>query len=388
MTRLLTTARAAQRRLSLPVVLCVVVAVATLLGSSFGPRLERATGTALIMLILVVGLKVFIGDSGIFSFGQVAFMGIGAYTTAITTMSTRQKKFQLPALPHQLATLQLQGWEAALLSGFVAAAVASVISIPLVRLSGLTASLASVAILITFHSVFENWTTYTRGSSGIILDSDQPRLLVLFGWACAAIFGAVVLRQSPIGLRLAASREDEVAAKAVGIRVWWERGVAFIVSCFIVGVGGSLFAQYFGSLNPESFYLTITFTGIAMLVVGGLTSVSGAVFGTLVISIALELLRAVERGVSIGSLEIPSRAGLSEVGLALVLLLVLLLRPAGLTGGRELSVGLLTGLRIRGWPVKRAALTAETGAGAEPADIPGDRVSDADASPTGGRPAR
>jgi hypothetical protein len=87
-------------------------------------------------------------------------------------------------------------------------------------------------------------------------------------------------------------------------------------------------------------------------------------------------------------LEIPSRAGLSEVGLALVLLLVLLLRPAGLTGGRELSVGLLTGLRIRGWPVKRAALTAETGAGAEPADIPGDRVSDADASPTGGRPAR
>ncbi len=376
-------ASAVRSPLGLCLVLCTIVAVATLCGASFGPRLERSTGTALIMLILVVGLKVFIGDSGIFSFGQVAFMGIGAYTTAITTMSAQQKKFQLPNLPQTLADLQLSGWQAALLSGLVATLVAGVLSIPLVRLSGLTASLATVAILIAFHSVFQNWKTFTRGSSGIILDSDPPGLWVLFAWACAAVVVAVILRQSPVGLRLAASREDEIAARAVGIRVWWERGVAFICSAFIVGVAGSLFAQYFGSLNPDSFYLPLTFTAIAMLVVGGLTSVSGAVLGTLVISIALEILRAFERGVHIGSWLVPSRPGLAEVGLALLLLGVLLVRPAGLTGGRE-----LTSLRWRR-PARRRPPTppADSSTGSEPPGTPQDRVTGGGASPTAGRAA-
>jgi branched-chain amino acid transport system permease protein len=318
------------------------------IGDNLGQRIERVTGTALIMLVLVVGLKVFIGDSGIFSFGQVAFMGIGAYTTAITTMEKAQKHFQLPDLPSGLATVKLDGWQAALLSGGVAAVVATFLVVPIVRLSGLTASLATVAVLIIFHSVFDNWTTFTRGSAGIILDSNQPGLLELFLWASAAVIIAVLLRHSSIGLRLAASREDEVAAKAVGIRVKRERGIAFIASAFIVGISGSLFASYFQSLSPESFYLSITFTAIAMLVVGGLTSVSGAVLGTLVISIALELLRSVERGVYVGGWRIPSRPGLAEVGLALVLLLVLLLRPAGLTGGQE-----LTSLRWRKRPVPK-----------------------------------
>ncbi len=370
------------RLVILPAALCGIVIVATLLGTSFGPRLERSTGTALIMLVLVVGLKIFIGDSGVFSFGQVAFMGVGAYTTAICTMSPAQKKFQLPNLPHQLAELQLSGWEAALLSGVVATVVAIVVSIPLVRLSGLTASLATVAVLIAFHAVFQNWETYTRGNSGIILDAPTPSVLVLLGWACAALVAAVVFRGSPVGLRLAASREDEVAARSIGIRVWWERGVAYAVSSFIVGAAGSLFAQYFGSLSPDSFYLSITFTAIAMLVVGGLTSVSGAVIGVLAISIALELLRAVERGVHIGSWLVPSRPGLTEVGLAFVLLLVLLLRPAGLTGGNELRMPQWRGGPTSKW--RRDRGRKSTGLGDEAVAVPGDRVTDASASPTAG----
>ncbi len=327
---------AAARLVALSTVLCAVVAVGTALGRSGGPRLTRATGTALIMLVLVVGLSVFIGNSGIFSFGHLAFMGVGAYTTAIVTMSDLQRTFQLPRLPHALATLHLSGTAAAGLSGAAAMVFAVLVSLPVMRLSGLTASLATVAILIAVHSVFQNWDAVTRGSAGLILDVAQPSIGALLGWACLAVVAAVAFRQSRVGMRLAATREDEMAARALGIRVWWERGLAFAASAFIVGVGGSLFAQYFGSLNPDSFYLTITFTAIAMLVVGGLTSVSGAVLGTIVVSVALELLRTVERGVHIGSWEVPSRPGLTEVGLALVLLLVLLARPAGLTGGREL----------------------------------------------------
>lgn len=363
------------RRLALPLALCGIILVATLLGISFGPRLERATGTALIMLVLVVGLKVFIGDSGVFSFGQVAFMGVGAYVTAITTMSPMQKKFQLPNLPPQLASLELSGWQAALLAGAVATVVSIIVSIPLLRLAGLTASLATVAVLIAFHAVFQNWETYTRGNSGIILDATTPGVATLVAWACAAVIVALIFRRSAVGLRLAASREDEVAARSIGIRVWWERGVAYAVSSFIVGVAGSLFAQYFGSLSPESFYLTLTFTGIAMLVIGGLTSVSGAVLGTLTISVVLESLRAVERGVNIGSWLVPSRPGLTEVGLALLLLTVLTLRPAGLTGGQELR---LPG-GPRGW---RRRTPRSTGAGAEPVAPTEDRATGTTAATT------
>jgi branched-chain amino acid transport system permease protein len=317
--------------------LCLIVVVAALLGDSGTPRIARATGTALIMLLLVVGLSVFVGGSGIFSFGHLAFMGVGAYTTAIVTMSPVQKSFQLPGLPSWLASLQLGGTTAALLSGAVATVFAALTSLPIMRLSGLTASLATVAILIAVHSVFQNWDAVTRGSAGLIVDAEPPGTYPLLVWACLAVVAAVVFRQSRVGMRLAASREDEVAARALGIRVWWERGLAFAASAFVVGVAGSLFAQNFGSLNPDSFYLTLTFTAIAMLVVGGLTSVSGAVVGTLVLSVVLELLRAVERGVTVGGWEIPHRSGLTEVGLAVVLLVVLILLPAGITGGRELD---------------------------------------------------
>ena len=328
---------ALSRTVVLAAALCLLVVVATLLGDSGTPRLARATGTALIMLVLVVGLSIFVGGSGIFSFGHLAFMGIGAYTTAIVTMSPTQKTFQLPELPSALASVQLGGVAAALLSGLVAMAFAALVSLPVMRLSGLTASLATVAILIAMHSVFQNWDAVTRGSAGLILDSEPPGTYGLLLWACLAVVAAVVFRQSRVGMRLAASREDEVAARALGIRVWWERGLAFAASAFVVGVAGSLFAQYFGSLNPESFYLTLTFTAIAMLVVGGLTSVSGAVLGTIVLSVVLELLRAVERGATVGGWEIPHRSGLTEVGLAVVLLVVLIALPAGLTAGRELD---------------------------------------------------
>lgn len=343
----------------LAVLLCGLVLLATLLGSSGGSRLDRATGTALIMLVLVVGLNVFVGNSGVFSFGHMAFMGIGAYTTVIVTMSPEQKRFQLKDLPQALQTLQLPGFQAAVLSGAVAMACAIVVSLPLMRLSGLTASLATVAVLIAIHAVFQNWERFTRGSAGVILDTESPSLGVLLAWGCAAVVAGILFRQSRMGLRLAASREDEVAARAVGIRVWWERGVAWALSAFLVGVGGSLFAQFSGSLNPDTFYLNITFITIAMLVVGGLTSVSGAVIGTLALTVALELLRWVERGAFIGSWRIPSRPGLSEVGLAVVLLAVMLVRPSGITGGRELSLRRF-GLRLGRRPAEpvRADLPA------------------------------
>jgi branched-chain amino acid transport system permease protein len=313
-----------------------VTIMATVIGSLGNTTIDRAVVTGLITMVLVVGLSVFVGNSGVFSFGHMAFMAIGAYTTAILATSTQQKAIQLKDLPDSLASVHVNPVVAALVSGTVAALFALVLTLPLMRLSGLTASLASVAMLIIVRVVLQNADRFTRGTRGLIIDADKPSTLAILVWALLAIAAAFAFKQSRVGVRLASSREDEVAAKAVGIRVWWERGVAFVLSAFLVGVGGSVFAVYFGSINPDTFYLSITFTVVAMLVVGGLTSLSGAVIGTIVISTVLELLRQVEDGMTVGPLDIPARPGLAEVGLAVILLVILIVRPDGLTGGGEI----------------------------------------------------
>jgi branched-chain amino acid transport system permease protein len=154
----------------------------------------------------------------------------------------------------------------------------------------------------------------------------------------AAIVVADLMRRSRLGLELQASREDEPAALAVAIRVGACRAAAFVASAFVVGVGGALFAGAIGSFSPDAFYLGITFMTIAMLVVGGTRSLTGAVTGVLVISVVTELLRRAEQGFDLGVVRFDGRAGLREVGLAIVFLLILIIRPRGLTGGRELRL--------------------------------------------------
>ena len=314
-------------------VLAAIVVAAMYLGSLGSTTIDRAVVNALIALILVLGLSSFVGASGVFSFGHMAFMAVGAYVTAMLSMSPEQKGLQLADLPGSLATWHVNPLLAVIVGALVAALFAAVVAVPLMRLSGLTASLATVALLITMRVVFQNWETFTRGTRGLILDSKAPSKEVVLVAALLVLGVAVAFRFSSIGRRLAASREDEPSARSLGIRVWWERGVAWVLSAFMVGVGGGLFALYFRNISPDSFYIAITFTVLAMLVIGGLKSVSGAVIGTLVVTAALELLRQVERGWTIAGVTIPSRLGMSELGLAVVLLLILIVRPDGLVPG-------------------------------------------------------
>jgi branched-chain amino acid transport system permease protein len=155
-------------------------------------------------------------------------------------------------------------------------------------------------------------------------------------WALIAITVGFVFQSTGLGLRLRGSREDDVAARSLGVGVRMERRAAWIVHAFIMGVGGGLYGQYLGSFNASFFYLALTFTTLAMLVVGGMTSLSGAVIGSLTISFVAELLHRVEQGADISVLHIPPRPGLREVGLAIIMLALLILRPRGLTNGREL----------------------------------------------------
>jgi branched-chain amino acid transport system permease protein len=157
-----------------------------------------------------------------------------------------------------------------------------------------------------------------------------PRTTALWStlaWAIVAILIAYFFQISRFGLRLRAAREDQGAAISIGVNVVWHRIFAFCLSAFVVGAGGGLYIHFLGIGSPETFYLGITFMTLAMLVVGGMNSLWGAVLGTLVVIVIGELLLRIE--LASGALN------LREVGLALVMLAILILRPRGITRGQE-----------------------------------------------------
>jgi branched-chain amino acid transport system permease protein len=126
---------------------------------------------------------------------------------------------------------------------------------------------------------------------------------------------------------------------ASGSGIHRERLLAWVISAAVVGAAGALDAQYLGALSPTDFWLPLTFLSLAMLVVGGARSLTGAVVGTFVITILVEGLGQVEAGIKIAGLTIGGRPGLANVALAIAMIVILIRWPAGLTGGREIVVG-------------------------------------------------
>lgn len=336
-----------------------VVVLVALLADAGTLAQQRTVTLMLVDLVFVIGLYVFIGNSGVLSFGHASFMGIGAYTTALLTIPELQKSFLLPSLPGFLASAQAPDLIALFVGAVVAMLVALLLAAPLMRLSGLPAGIATLAVLIiVFVVLSQSVTGETRTLVGI------PLSLTLWGALAAALVAMAVafaFQSSGTALRLRASREDEVAARSVGIGVTRERTVAFVISAGIVAVSGSMFAHLQGSITPDAFYFDITFLTLTMLVVGGTNSLWGAVLGTLVVTGIAELLRQLEKGFSLGFVEVAERPGLTEVGLGVLLLIILILRPTGLTGGREFGVAHLARLRSPARAMRRSADAASNG---------------------------
>ena len=145
------------------------------------------------------------------------------------------------------------------------------------------------------------------------------------------------IRRPRSALLLRASREDEAAAAASGVHIVRHRLIAFVISGFLSGIAGVLLAHFLGTVRVETFYLDLTFLIVAMLVIGGMRSLTGAVLGALVIAALTELLRQVEIGVSVGGTTIAAPPGLGDAILALLMLLIILFRPKGIAGGKEIA---------------------------------------------------
>jgi branched-chain amino acid transport system permease protein len=321
-----------------PVLALAAVIAAIAVAASFAPAvLQRRTTQGLINLIALVGLYVFVGNSGVLSFGNVAFMAIGAYISALLTMKPAAKSVFLPDLPAVIAHAEWPTLPGALAGGIAAALVALVIGWPLMRLSGISASIATFAILVVANVVFGNWTSVTGGQNSLMGLPAYVDLWTAVAWAVAAIVIAFAYQETRSALLLRASREDEAAAQAAGVNVVRHRLIAFVISAFLSGVAGVLLGHFLGIVRVENFYLDLTFLIVAMLVIGGRGSLTGAVAGAVVIAALTEVLREIEVGFQVGKTTIAAPAGTGDVILALIMLLIILLRPDGIAAGREFT---------------------------------------------------
>ena len=329
--------RAAAGTAALGTPLVVLTAVVAVL---FGPAERQVTQTFLISLIAVVGFQVYSGNSGIMTFGHVAFMGIAAYASGLLTVPAVIKAQSLPNLAPFLQGLELPLLPAGLVATVVVIVAALLFGVPLSRLSAAATPIATLAMLIITYGVLVGAADITRGSQtfyGVPADVDLVVVLVV---AIVAILVARLFRDSVTGLRIRASREDDLAARSTGVDVANLRLVAWVLSAVIVGVAGVLLGHTLTAFSPKQFYFTFQFALVAMLVVGGPTTVTGAVGGSFAVSLLMEVARRVEgalHGASLGGLEIGGIFGLQEITLGVLLLLVMYRRRDGLFGRAELD---------------------------------------------------
>ncbi|MBX6322723.1 MAG: branched-chain amino acid ABC transporter permease [Rhodospirillaceae bacterium] len=291
--------------------------------------------------ILVASMGLSNGFTGVFSLGHVGFVGVGAYVSGILSLSAQAKAAYLPHLPAWLSGWSLSFLPSTLAAGLACVLLALVVGAPLMRLSGYFVSVATLGFLIIVNVVLVNANDFTRGArtfTGVPVETTLPWAL---GWLAVTLVVLGRIAYSPKGLAFRAAREDVIAAQAIGIGVLRTRLTAFTIGAFFAGVGGSLYGHYLGSFSPASFYFAYTFSLIAMLVIGGMQSLSGAVVGVVVVTVLSELLRNLERGFVIGGLEAPPLYGASQIVLGVIFILVMVFRPWGLMGDVELSPGRL-----------------------------------------------
>jgi branched-chain amino acid transport system permease protein len=318
--------------------LVLIVGLITLIAALSGsPALSRTVTEALVRIVVVIGIYIFVGNSGVLSFGHISFMAIGAYATAWQTCCPQLKPFTMRGLPNFLVHNTVPTLPAAIASGALAAAFGLVVGAVIMRLSGIAASIATLALLFIIEVIYSNWQSVTLGKGSLVGLPTYVTPVVAFAWVVVAMIAAYAYQRSRFGLELRAAREDEIAARALGIDIYRQRLIAFTISAFFVGIGGVLYGHFLGVISIDVFFLDMTFLTLAMLVVGGMRSLAGAVVGVLVLSAVIEVLRRLETGIDIGGFAVSVPSGTQEIVLAVAMLLIFLFRPRGIMAGRELQ---------------------------------------------------
>lgn len=336
----------------------LIIAVAIVAFIFGGPAIQRVVAYAAIMLTAVVGLQIFSGNTGIVSFGHAGFMGIGAYITGILTMPAAMQATTLRDLPSFMAGYELPFFGALIVVALAAIVIGFITGIPLLRLSGSSAPIATLALLIIIYTVLVAAREITRGSQPFYGVPRDVGLWTTVLVASIALTVARIFRDTPFGLAARAASDDERGAAAVGVnhRAAWL--FSWVLSIIVAMAAGAMMAQFLGAFSPRDFYFDLGFTILAMLIVGGMHSALGAFSGVIATTVVIEIVRRFEGGGDILGFHVPPVFGLTQGALALAMILIIWRRPEGLFGKGEFNL------------LRRFGLTGKQTAAAEPARNP------------------
>ena len=294
---------------------------------------------SLIYAIAAMSLNLINGFTGLFSLGHAGFMAIGAYTTAILTLSplNKEQMYIIKPIFGPLLNLNTPLWFALIVGGLIAALFALLIGLPVLKLKGdylAVASLGFSEILVIF---FNNLPFITNGATGL---SRIPTLGNLTGTTLMSPFWPMVaflltllfLRKfidSSYGRALKAIREDEIAAEAMGINLQSHKTLSFAVGAFFAAVSGGLLAAWGTSINPIQFKFIFTYQILLIVVIGGMGSLTGSILASFLYAFGMERMRIID--------DLSGIAGMRMVVFSVLLIVVVLFFRRGIMGTREIT---------------------------------------------------
>ena len=317
--------------------------------NNFLPFHLRVLNLCAIYIVLALSLNLVNGYTGMFSLGHAGFMAVGAYTYAILTMSPAHKEtvFFLQPIIAPLANVQLHFALSLIIAGLMAAFFGFLVGWPALRLRDDYLAIATLGFAEIIRIVITNAQRITNGAQGLrgfshrtvlneagreVMIPMFPTTLVSWSIAFLAVIFMVALTRSAFGRSCKAIRDNEIAAQAMGINVARVKITSFMIGCFMAGIGGALLAHLQTTIDPLLFRFLLTYNVLLIVVMGGIGSITGSIFGAIIVMVGLEWLRFMDR-IPIGIVNIEPRPGMRMVVFSLVLLGVILFRQQGLMGG-------------------------------------------------------
>ena len=324
-------------------------------GSYLDSYMVQILNLVAINAILAISLNLIYGFTGMFSLGHAGFMAIGAYVCALCILSPEQKEMMwiLEEIQPWLKDFSIPFPLAVPLGGLVAALFGLLIALPVLRLGGDYLGIATLGFAEIIRVLITNANSVTNGPLGIKGIPQHATLAWNYGWLLISIYIIMSILRSNVGNVFKAIRDDEIAARTMGVNTFMYRVISFCIGAFFAGVGGALMAALISTIDPKMFNFMLTFNILMIVVAGGLGSITGSIIGSVVITIMLEWLRIVENSIPLADLAdwipfghtlthgsdyvIPGVPGMRMVIFSVLLMAIILFRRSGLLGMREFS---------------------------------------------------
>ncbi len=322
----------------LRLIVFVIVPLVILIRCALTPT-SYVTGIVITMgiyIVLAASLNLINGFSGMFSMGHAAFMAIGAYISAFFTLAPQVKENMTPGLPAWLIQLQIPLAPALIIGGAAAALVALIVGFPVVRTKGHYLSVVTLALIVVVRAVIDNQGDITHGSRGLTGLPATSTIVSVYITVVITLFVLYRVTHSDYGRGLIAMRDDPVAAQTLGINLVKKKISCFAISAFFAGIGGGLWGHYLTTISASNFYFSKSFDIVEMSIIGGMFSLSGSIPGAMFYTIVPEFLAPLESGFSLGGVRLPTMFGLSNIIMAVLLILLIIFRGQGIMGNSEI----------------------------------------------------